>query len=33
VRKFIGNKRTFAYVGLIIVFTTISGLIYGAIAG
>ncbi|MCX5716037.1 MAG: permease [Candidatus Omnitrophica bacterium] len=31
VRKFIGNKRTLAYVGLIIVFTTISGLIYGAI--
>lgn len=31
VRKFIGNKRTLAYVILIIVFTTISGLIYGAI--
>ncbi len=31
VRKFIGNKRTLAYVGLIIIFTTISGLIYGAI--
>lgn len=31
VRKFIGNKRTFVYIGLIIVFTTISGLIYGAI--
>ena len=31
VRKFIGNKRTLVYVGLIIVFTTISGLIYGAI--
>lgn len=31
VRKFIGNKRTLAYAGLIIVFTTISGLIYGAI--
>ncbi len=30
VRKFIGNKRTLVYVGLIIVFTTISGLIYGA---
>jgi uncharacterized membrane protein YraQ (UPF0718 family) len=33
VRKFIGNKRTLAYVGLIIVFTTISGLIYGAVIG
>lgn len=32
VRKFIGNKRTLAYVGLIIIFTTISGLIYGYIA-
>lgn len=32
VRKYIGNKRTLVYVGLIIVFTTISGLIYGAIA-
>lgn len=31
VRKYIGNKRTLAYVGLIIVFTTISGLIYGAV--
>lgn len=31
VRKFIGNKRTFVYVGLIALFTTISGLIYGAI--
>jgi len=31
VRKFIGNKRTIVYVGLIIVFTTISGLIYGAL--
>ncbi len=31
VRKFIGNKRTLVYVGLIIVFTTISGLIYGAL--
>lgn len=31
VRKFLGNKRTLVYVGLIIVFTTISGLIYGAI--
>ena len=29
VRKLIGNKRTLAYVLLIIVFTTISGLIYG----
>jgi len=29
VRKLIGNKRTIAYVLLIIVFTTISGLIYG----
>ncbi len=33
VRKFLGNKRTLVYVGLIIVFTTISGLIYGAIVG
>jgi hypothetical protein len=33
VRKFIGNKRTLVYVGLIILFTTISGLIYGAIIG
>lgn len=33
VRKFIGNKRTLVYIGLIIVFTTISGLIYGAIIG
>ncbi len=33
VRKFIGNKRTLVYVGLIIVFTTISGLIYGALIG
>jgi len=31
VRKFIGNKRTLVYAGLIILFTTISGLIYGAI--
>ncbi|MDD5195270.1 MAG: permease [Candidatus Omnitrophica bacterium] len=31
VRKFIGDKRTLVYVGLIILFTTISGLIYGAI--
>jgi hypothetical protein len=33
VRKFIGNKRTMVYVALIIVFTTISGLIYGMIVG
>jgi len=33
VRKLIGTKRTLVYVGLIIIFTTISGLIYGAIAG
>jgi len=33
VRKLIGNKTTLAYVGLIIVFTTISGLIYGAMIG
>lgn len=33
VRKFLGNKRTAVYVGLIIVFTTISGLIYGALIG
>jgi uncharacterized protein len=33
VRKYIGNKRTLAYVGLIIIFTTISGLIYGYIIG
>ncbi|MFA5859679.1 MAG: permease [Elusimicrobiota bacterium] len=31
VRKYLGNKRTAVYVGLIIVFTTISGLIYGTI--
>lgn len=31
VRKFIGNKRTLAYAGLILVFTTISGLMYGVI--
>jgi hypothetical protein len=33
VRKFIGNKRTLVYIGLIIVFTTISGLVYGVIIG
>jgi hypothetical protein len=33
IRKLIGNKRTLAYVGLIIVFTTISGLIYGYFIG
>lgn len=33
VRKLIGNKRTLAYAGLIIVFTTISGLIYGYFVG
>lgn len=33
VRKFIGNKRTLVYVGLIIVFTTISGFIYGSLVG
>lgn len=32
VRKFIGNRRTLVYAGLILVFTTLSGLIYGAIA-
>lgn len=32
VRKFIGNKRTLAYVTLILVFTTISGLIFGYLA-
>jgi len=31
IRKLIGNKRTLVYVGLIIVFATISGLIYGSI--
>ena len=31
VRHYIGNKRTLAYAGLILLFTTISGLIYGAI--
>ena len=31
VSKYIGTKRTLVYVGLIIIFTTISGLIYGAI--
>ena len=29
IRKLIGNKKTLVYVGLIMVFTTISGLIYG----
>jgi uncharacterized membrane protein YraQ (UPF0718 family) len=29
IRKLIGNKRTLVYVGLIIVFATISGLTYG----
>jgi len=29
IRKLIGNKKTLFYVGLIIVFATISGLIYG----
>jgi len=29
IRKLIGNKRTIVYTGLIIVFATISGLIYG----
>ncbi|HQP91577.1 MAG TPA: permease, partial [Candidatus Omnitrophota bacterium] len=29
VRRYIGAKRTLVYVGLIIIFTTISGLIYG----
>jgi hypothetical protein len=33
IRKLIGNKRTLAYVSLIIVFTTISGLIYGNFVG
>lgn len=33
IRKLIGNKKTLAYVGLIIVFTTISGLIYGHFFG
>lgn len=32
VRKYIGTKRTLVYVGLIIIFTTISGLIYGSLA-
>jgi uncharacterized membrane protein YraQ (UPF0718 family) len=32
VRRLIGNKRTIAYVLLIIVFCTIAGLIYGSIA-
>lgn len=31
VRKYIGTKRTLVYVGLIILFTTISGLMYGSI--
>jgi uncharacterized protein len=31
IRKLLGNKRTLAYLGLIIVFTTVSGLIYGAL--
>jgi hypothetical protein len=33
IRKFIGNKRMLVYAGLIIVFTTISGLIYGHFVG
>lgn len=33
VRKLIGTKRTLVYAGLIVIFTTISGLIYGAVAG
>ena len=33
VRKFIGNRRTLVYAGLILIFTTISGLIYGTLAG
>lgn len=33
VTKFIGTKRTLAYVSLIILFTTASGLIYGTLAG
>lgn len=33
VRNFIGNRRTLVYAGLILIFTTISGLIYGAITG
>ena len=32
VRGLLGNKRTLAYVGLIILFTTLSGLIYGSLA-
>jgi uncharacterized protein len=31
IRKLIGTKRTVVYLGLIVVFTTISGLIYGAL--
>lgn len=33
VRKFLGNRRTLAYVGLIVIFTCLSGLIYGSFAG
>jgi uncharacterized membrane protein YraQ (UPF0718 family) len=33
VRKIMGTKRTLAYAFLIIIFCTISGLIYGALAG
>jgi len=33
VRRFIGNKRLFWYIGMIIVCCTAAGLIYGAIAG
>jgi uncharacterized protein len=32
VRKLIGNKRTLAYIFLIIIFCTIAGLIYGSVA-
>lgn len=33
VRRFIGTKRTIVYAGLILIFTTISGFIYGSLIG
>ena len=33
IRKYIGDKKTLVYVGLIILFCTLAGLIYGSIVG
>lgn len=33
IRRYIGDKRTLVYVGLIIIFCTLAGLIYGTIVG